>query len=69
MNPAFILIVIFVCIIVWFLAAVLFKPLGNLIYKIGKNAFDEFKDDEDNDTTTDTKIDEETKKENYDYED
>lgn len=45
MNPALGLIVIVVCIAIWFLAAFLFKPIGKLVYRIGKDAIDEMKEE------------------------
>lgn len=47
MNPALGLIVILVCIAVWFLASALYKPIGRFIHKIGKDAIDELKDEDD----------------------
>lgn len=47
MNPAMGLIVIILCIAVWFLMSKLYKPIGGLIYKIGKNAINELKNKDD----------------------
>ena len=48
MNPALLIIVIIICIAVWFLASALYKPIGKFIYKIGEDAIDELKtEDED----------------------
>lgn len=46
MNPAFIIIVVIICIAVWFLASALYKPIGTLIHRIGKNAIDELTEEE-----------------------
>lgn len=46
MNPALGIIVILVCIAVWFLASALYKPIGRFIHKIGKDAIDELRDEE-----------------------
>lgn len=46
MNPALGIIVIIVCIAVWFLASALYKPIGKFIHRIGKDAIDELKDRE-----------------------
>lgn len=40
MNPVFVFLVILAAVIVWFLCAFLFKPLGRFIYRIGKDAAD-----------------------------
>lgn len=47
MNPALGLIVVIVCIAVWFLASALYKPIGRFISKIGKDAIDELKNEDD----------------------
>ena len=44
MNPAFILLVILVTILIWFLLAFAYKPFGKVIHKIGKDAMDEIND-------------------------
>lgn len=49
MNPAFILILIILCVAVWFLASALYKPIGRFLHKIGKDAMDELNDIESND--------------------
>ena len=46
MNPAFILLVILIVILVWFLLAFAYKPFGKVIHKIGKDAMDEINDKE-----------------------
>ncbi len=46
MNPALGLIIAIVCIAVWFLASVLYKPIGRLVHRIGKSAIDELKNSE-----------------------
>ena len=48
MNPAFIIVVILICVAAWFLASALYKPIGKFFYRIGKDAADELnkKDDE-----------------------
>lgn len=45
MNPAFYIIVIIVCIAVWFLASSLYKPIGKFIGTIGKDAVDAMKEE------------------------
>lgn len=40
MNPAFFIIIIIVAILLWFLLSFVFFPLGKLIYKVWKNAYD-----------------------------
>lgn len=46
MNPALAIIVVIVCIAVWFLASSLYKPIGKFISTIGKDAMDNMKDEE-----------------------
>lgn len=46
MNPAFVIILILGCIVFWFLASALFKPIGRLLHKIGKDAIDELTNEE-----------------------
>jgi len=46
MNPALGLIIVIVCIAVWFLASSLYKPIGKFIHKIGKDAIDELKNED-----------------------
>lgn len=46
MNPALPVIVVVVCIAVWFLASSLYKPIGRFIGTIGKDAIDNMKDEE-----------------------
>ena len=46
MNPALAVIVVIVCIAVWFLASSLYKPIGKFIGTIGKDAIDNMKDEE-----------------------
>lgn len=38
MNPAFIILVIIICIAVWFLASALYKPIGRFVGKVGEDA-------------------------------
>lgn len=49
MNPAFVLLVILIAILLWFLLAFAYKPFGRLIHRIGKEAMDEINDNEEND--------------------
>jgi F0F1-type ATP synthase membrane subunit b/b' len=49
MNPAFILLVILLAILLWFLLAFAYKPFGRLIHRIGKDAMDEINDKEEKD--------------------
>ena len=44
MNPVFILLVIIGVILLWFLLAFAFRPIGNLFYKLGKDAVDQMND-------------------------
>lgn len=46
MNPAFIILVIIICIAVWFLASALYKPIGKFIGKVGEDAIKELTDEE-----------------------
>lgn len=41
MNPIFWMLVIISLILLWFLLAFLFKPIGNFFYRIWKDAIDE----------------------------
>lgn len=47
MNPALIILIIIGVIILWFLIAKLFKPIGNIVYKVGNNAIETMKKDTD----------------------
>ena len=40
MNPALLILVILVLIILWFLLSFLYKPLGKLVHSIWKDAVD-----------------------------
>ena len=40
MNPALILIVIILAIVLWFLLSFVFIPLGKFLYRIGKDTLD-----------------------------
>ena len=53
MNPVFIFLVLLGLILLWFLLAFAYKPLGKVIYKIGKDAMDEI--NETNETKKDEK--------------
>lgn len=46
MNPAFAIIVVIVCVAVWFLASCLYKPIGRFIRKIFKDAIDIMQEDD-----------------------
>ena len=52
MNPALILIVIILAIVLWFLLSFVFIPLGKFLYRIGKDTSDimnkEFNDEKEN---------------------
>ena len=51
MNPAFLILVVIVCVAVWFLASALYKPIGKFFYRIGKDAIDTMnEEDEENKT-------------------
>ena len=41
MNPAFVIIVFLIAILLWFLLSFVFYPLGKLIFRIGQDAIDE----------------------------
>lgn len=41
MNPAFVILVILVVVILWFLLSFAFFPLGRFVYRIWKDAIDE----------------------------
>ena len=47
MYPIFIFLVLFAAVALWFLLSPLFRPLGNLFFKLWKNAMDEMKKSED----------------------
>jgi hypothetical protein len=40
MNPAFIILVIFGAVILWFLLSFVFIPLGKLVYRVIEDAID-----------------------------
>lgn len=46
MNPAFIILVILVMIVLWFLSSFVFIPLGKLVYRVVKDAIDIMNKDE-----------------------
>jgi len=46
LNPAFIILVIIICIAVWFLASALYKPIGKFVGKVGEDAIKELTDEE-----------------------
>lgn len=52
MNPALVLIVIILSIILWFLLSFVFIPLGKFLYRIGKDTSDimnkKFNDEKEN---------------------
>lgn len=41
MNPAFIILIILVVIVLWFLLSFAFYPVGKFIYRIWRDAIDE----------------------------
>ena len=47
MNPAFIIILILICVSAWFLASSLYKPIGKFVGRIGDDAIKELKDVDD----------------------
>lgn len=49
--PAFYLIVILVCIAIWFLAAFLYRPLGGYFKRIFKDSVDAMTQDDENEYT------------------
>lgn len=46
MNPALGIIIIVTIILLWFLLAFLYKPIGKLFYRIYKDAMDEIKNED-----------------------
>lgn len=46
MNPALLIIIVIACVAVWFLASALYKPIGRIIHRIGKDAMDELTSDD-----------------------
>lgn len=46
LNPVFIILVILIAIILWFLLAFVFFPLGKLVYRIWKDAMNELSREE-----------------------
>jgi len=40
MNPAFIILVVLGVVCLWFLSSFVFIPLGKLVYRVVKDAFD-----------------------------
>ena len=40
MNVMFWILLVILCTVLWFLLAFLFRPIGNVFYKIWKDAFD-----------------------------
>ena len=46
MNPVFIILVILGAVALWFLLSFMFRPLGNLFFKLWTNAVDEMKKSE-----------------------
>jgi hypothetical protein len=57
MNPAFVIIVLLVAILLWFLLSFVFYPLGKLIFRIGQDAIDEMnrEDNKNNDNEKEKK--------------
>lgn len=41
MNPVFIVLVILLAVVLWFLLAFAFKPIGKLCFRIVQDAFDQ----------------------------
>ena len=48
MNPALLILLIIFVVAIWFLLSFLYKPIGKFIFRIGKDAIDEMKDEEEN---------------------
>lgn len=46
MNPALFILFVIGLIAIWFLLSWLYKPLGRFIYRIGKDAIDEIKEED-----------------------
>ncbi len=44
MNPVFIALVILLAVVIWFLLAFAFKPIGKICSKIAEDAFDQMSD-------------------------
>lgn len=51
MNPAFVIILLIVLVVLWFLLSFLFRPMGKLTYRIYKDAVDEMNETENNEKT------------------
>lgn len=47
MNPAFLIIMFLLCIIIWFMASGIYKAIGKFIYRIGKDSIDAMTEDDD----------------------
>lgn len=47
MNPALGIIVVISCVAAWFFASGFYKPIGRFIHRIGKDAIDELKSEDD----------------------
>ena len=48
MNPVFYLIVIVAAVLLWFLLAFVFRPLGSMFLRMVKNAFTKMNEEEEN---------------------
>ena len=46
MNPAMMIIIVLSVVLLWFLLAFLYKPIGKLFYRIYKDAIDEIKSED-----------------------
>lgn len=47
MNPAFLIIMFLLCIVIWFMASGIYKAIGKFIYRIGKDSIDAMTEDDD----------------------
>lgn len=47
MNPALLIILLIVAVVLWFLLSFLFKPVGKLTYRVYKDAVDEINKNDD----------------------
>ena len=53
MNPVFIILVLLAAVALWFLLSFLFRPLGNLFFKLWENTMDEINKNEDEEKEND----------------
>ena len=49
MNPALLILIILILIVLWFLLSFLYKPLGEMVHSIWKDAVDIINEDDEDD--------------------